>query len=294
MKDCEAMQEQLSALLDGELDEGEARAVQAHLARCPDCQAFYAAMQRLSGLLDPEAPPAALHANIMARFDQRERVLARQKRLGRLRPLFSLAAAAAILVGTVLTLGRSALHFGASSAPAETPFSCAVASDAPLEPADRPEQDEMLFSTRIAREALEDAVAECEEADNVGAAPEAVVVPAEEPRFPGAARNDGTNFDAADKAAETTHAAVRALPSPDAVSRAELERLPSHQVRIYRERDAIALLLEGLDEAGDGAEAEADAEGGWLSFYQEDALLLRLYLSESALDALEARLNARP
>ena len=33
MKDCEAMQEQLSALLDGELDEAETRQVRAHLAR---------------------------------------------------------------------------------------------------------------------------------------------------------------------------------------------------------------------------------------------------------------------
>lgn len=290
MKDCEAMQEQLSALLDGELDGEETRQVRAHLARCPDCRAFYAAMQALSGLLEPEAPPAALHAGIMARFDQRERVLARQKRLGRLRPLFSLAAAAAILVGTVLTLGRSAMHFGKSSAPAETAYTYSVTAEAPSEAGDGPEQNEMRFPTEVAQAVPEaDAVAECEEADNDEAVPEAAAVPsAEEPQTPAAARNDGAQFDATDKAVETTHAAVRPLPSPDQVSRAELERLRDHQVTTYSGRDVIALLLEGLDAAGDDAEA---LNGGWLSFYSGEDLLLRLYLDESALDALEARLE---
>ncbi|MBR3084102.1 MAG: zf-HC2 domain-containing protein [Oscillospiraceae bacterium] len=290
MKDCEAMREQLSALLDGELDEAETRQVRAHLARCPDCRAFYAAMQELSGLLEPEAPPAALHAGIMARFDQRERVLARQKRLGRLRPLFSLAAAAAILVGTVLTLGRSALHFGKSSAPAETAYTYSVTAEAPSEAGDGLEQGEMRFPTEVAQAVPEaDAVAECEEADNDEAVPEAAAVPsAEEPQTPAAARNDGAQFDATDKAVETTHAAVRPLPSPDQVSRAELERLPDHRVTTYSGRDVIALLLEGLDAAGDDAEAET---GGWLSFFSGEDLLLRLYLDESTLDALEARLE---
>ncbi|MBR7056947.1 MAG: zf-HC2 domain-containing protein [Oscillospiraceae bacterium] len=290
MKDCEAMQEQLSALLDGELDGEETRQVRAHLARCPDCRAFYAAMQELSGLLEPEAPPAALHAGIMARFDQRERVLARQKRLGRLRPLFSLAAAAAILVGTVLTLGRSALHFGKSSAPAETAYTYSVTAEAPSEAGDGLEQGEMRFPTEVAQAVPEaDAVAECEEADNDEAVPEAAAVPsAEEPQTPAAARNDGAQFDATDKAVETTHAAVRPLPSPDQVSRAELERLPDHQVTTYSGRDVIALLLEGLDGIGDDAEAET---GGWLSFFSGEDLLLRLYLDESALDALEAWLE---
>lgn len=290
MKDCEAMQEQLSALLDGELDGEETRQVRAHLARCPDCRAFYTAMQELSGLLEPEAPPAALHAGIMARFDQRERVLARQKRLGRLRPLFSLAAAAAILVGTVLTLGRSAMHFGKSSAPAETAYTYSVTAEAPSEAGDGLEQGEMRFPTEVAQAVPEaDAVAECEEADNDEAVPEAAAVPsAEEPQTPAAARNDGAQFDATDKAVETTHAAVRPLPSPDQVSRAELERLPDHQVTTYSGRDVIALLLEGLDAAGDDAEA---LNGGWLSFFSGEDLLVRLYLDESALDALEARLE---
>ncbi|MBQ2633623.1 MAG: zf-HC2 domain-containing protein [Oscillospiraceae bacterium] len=290
MKDCEAMQEQLSALLDGELDGEETRQVRAHLARCPDCRAFYAAMQELSGLLEPEAPPAALHAGIMARFDQRERVLARQKRLGRLRPLFSLAAAAAILVGTVLTLGRSALHFGKSSAPAETAYTYSVTAEAPSEAGDGLEQSEMRFPTEVAQAVPEaDAVAECEEADNDEAVPEAAAVPsAEEPQTPAAARNDGAQFNATDKAVETTHAAVRPLPSPDQVSRAELERLPDHRVTTYSGRDVIALLLEGLDAAVDDAEAET---GGWLSFYGGEDLLVRLYLDVSALDALEARLE---
>ena len=290
MKDCEAMQEQLSALLDGELDGEETRQVRAHLARCPDCRAFYAAMQELSGLLEPEAPPAALHAGIMARFDQRERVLARQKRLGRLRPLFSLAAAAAILVGTVLTLGRSALHFGKSSAPAETAYTYSVTAEAPSEAGDVPEHDGMLFSAG-ADQAVQQAddAAECEEADCDEAVPEAAAVPsAEEPQTPAAARNDGAQFDATDKAVETTHAAVRPLPSPDQVSRAELERLPDHQVTTFSGRDVIALLLEGLDGIGDDAEAEG---GGWLSFYGGGELLLRLYLDESACAALEARMD---
>ena len=278
MKDCEAMRERLSALLDGELDETEAEALRAHLEHCPDCRAFYAAMQGLSELLEPEPVPADLHAGIMARFDQRERVLARQKRLGRLRPLFSLAAAAAILVGTVLTLGR--MHFGKSSAPPEAQ-TYAMTAEAPMEAADVPEQNEALFSTGAAQPFPEaDGAAECEEADCDAFAAD----PAEAPQAPAAARNESAVYDAADKDME----AADVLPSPDAVSRAELERLPDGPLRIWRERDAIALLLEGLDWAGDDAEAEG---GGWLSFYRGGELLLRLYLNESACAALEARMD---
>ncbi len=72
------------------------------------------------------------------------------------------------------------------------------------------------------------------------------------------------------------------------MSRAELERLPDHQVTTYSGRDVIALLLEGLDGTGDDAEA---LNGGWLSFFSGEDLLVRLYLDESALDALEARMD---
>ena len=208
MRDCEAMQERLSALLDGELDETEAGAVRAHLEHCADCRAFYAAMQELSGLLEPEPVPADLHGNIMARFDQRERVLARQKRLGRLRPLFSLAAAAAILVGTVLTLGRGALHFGKQSAAAEEASTYSVASQAVEEPADAPERNELVYSAGLPEEPMvpaateaPDAVAECEEADCDAAAPE---TDGAEPKLPAAAARNETRSDEEDKSMETT------------------------------------------------------------------------------------------
>ncbi|MCR4935635.1 MAG: zf-HC2 domain-containing protein [Oscillospiraceae bacterium] len=207
MRDCEAMQERLSALLDGELDETEAGAVRAHLEHCADCRAFYAAMQELSGLLEPEPVPADLHGNIMARFDQRERVLARQKRLGRLRPLFSLAAAAAILVGTVLTLGRGALHFGKQSAAEEQASTYSVAVEAMEEPAEEPERNELVYSAGLPQEptapaATEapDAVAECEEADCDEAAPE---TDGAEPKLPAAAARNETLSDAEDKSPES-------------------------------------------------------------------------------------------
>lgn len=132
MRDHELWEERLSALLDGELSETEEAETRAHLASCPDCRALYAAFTALSDGLTPEEAPADLHARINGALDLREKVLKRQRRLRRLRPLYGIAAGLAVIVGSVLALrggvaGRSTnasppmtASYGAESQ-AETP-----------------------------------------------------------------------------------------------------------------------------------------------------------------------------
>ena len=68
MKTCEEVQELISRLLDGELNEEEQADVAEHLASCPDCRAMHEAFRSLSGAIAEglEEPPARLHETVMA------------------------------------------------------------------------------------------------------------------------------------------------------------------------------------------------------------------------------------
>lgn len=64
-------QDQLSAWLDGELDQDAARAIEAHLAACPACQAAADALQRVvqvAAALQPAPPGRNLWPGIEARI----------------------------------------------------------------------------------------------------------------------------------------------------------------------------------------------------------------------------------
>ena len=68
MSECEAYQEYVSAMLDGELSEEETRALRIHMENCPDCRAVSAAFTFIENALPgafPEAP-AGLHEHILS------------------------------------------------------------------------------------------------------------------------------------------------------------------------------------------------------------------------------------
>jgi anti-sigma factor RsiW len=112
--------ERLSAYLDGELAAAERAEVSAHLAACPECEAFLADL----AAVDAEAAglPAAAPDGYFDRFPSR--VVARlaagprtQARRGRL-PVWTWAAAAALLLAVVTPLTLRARRAGMAPAPA--------------------------------------------------------------------------------------------------------------------------------------------------------------------------------
>ena len=59
MSDCKAYEPLLSALLDGELEGPERRAVEAHLAECPACRAYLEDLKEIQAVfrgMDELAP----------------------------------------------------------------------------------------------------------------------------------------------------------------------------------------------------------------------------------------------
>jgi DNA-binding SARP family transcriptional activator len=105
--DCRAAQEQLSQLVDGDLDDVTAAAVLDHLIECDACARTERDLRRLADAaaeLPPVDPPPELWHRIEARLDEEARAgrICRPPRLGRLRraawPAAIAVAAAALLV----------------------------------------------------------------------------------------------------------------------------------------------------------------------------------------------------
>jgi hypothetical protein len=99
---CADVRLRLPALLYGDLSADEARAVRAHLARCPSCQREQAGVAEVRRLLD--AVPAPAVAVDLPRL-YREAAARHERRLRRWRrvALASLAAAAAVLLTVLLS-----------------------------------------------------------------------------------------------------------------------------------------------------------------------------------------------
>ena len=118
MTDHTVFEERICAMLDGELSDGEAAELRAHLDECPECRAFLDAMKAVYGLSAkelPEAPPE-LSKNVMERVRAEAGAAADHPRSRVIRfPFRSLAAAAAAAL--VLWAGaRSLPAFRAKSA----------------------------------------------------------------------------------------------------------------------------------------------------------------------------------
>ena len=96
MTDHSVYEEQICALLDGELSAEEEAPLRAHLDGCAQCRAFLAAMEAVYGLAARDLPeaPADLAQNVMARVRAGAEPEDRRARIFRF-PYRSLAAAAA-------------------------------------------------------------------------------------------------------------------------------------------------------------------------------------------------------
>ena len=67
MTPCDRYQEQISALMDGELNTAEQRTLAEHVRTCPECRRMYTAFRGVSAAISDAAvePPADLTAHIM-------------------------------------------------------------------------------------------------------------------------------------------------------------------------------------------------------------------------------------
>lgn len=64
---CEQWEEQLSALLDGELDEAERRALEEHLSGCAACREYLADLTAIREAMEVVPAPGGLAESVMAR-----------------------------------------------------------------------------------------------------------------------------------------------------------------------------------------------------------------------------------
>jgi hypothetical protein len=114
--------ERLSAYLDGELPAGERAEVAAHLAACPECAAFLAALSAVdeaAGALPAEAPEGyfeAFPARVRSRLEA-PRVASPGRRV----PAWTWAAAAALLLGVLTPLTLRQLRPVPGEAPSAAP-----------------------------------------------------------------------------------------------------------------------------------------------------------------------------
>lgn len=166
MKQCAAMQELISRLLDGDLDAAEQAALAEHLVVCPECQALYEAFSAVSGALrkQQEEPPERLHENVMAAV--RRDAMGKRNRRARRRwgALLSAAAVAALAIG---------LRFGLHRAPAA--LNTTAVDFAAVEEA----AEELLIEEELLMEAPKAARGSADFAAAAQAVPEANAVPTE-------------------------------------------------------------------------------------------------------------------
>ncbi len=178
---CVDFDEDLSALLDGELDEARARAVQAHLAGCGRCAARLVAFSQATAALhehreratDRGAALPALRARTgAATFARSERPLVLPRRARRAVALLVAAAAAIVLV--VRLRSSSPLRSPAApAAPESAPTETAASSIVPA-PDPAPAVPEVAESPVVAQESVRPTPrgVAIERAPNAGASPD--------------------------------------------------------------------------------------------------------------------------
>ena len=109
MKSCEEYQELIGMMLDGELQEADRAAVEAHIAACDDCRAMYEAFSAIGGAMELEEVSDTCHAAIMKRVEIAVKAKRTQGTLVRLRHYMTAAACLVVVVGTVLALKNTLL-----------------------------------------------------------------------------------------------------------------------------------------------------------------------------------------
>lgn len=194
--DHSAYKEQLSALLDGELDDAAREAVTAHLADCEECRAYFAeltALRDAMGDMDEIEPPEGFTESVMERlYGEKTR---KTRRIWRRWTALAACAAAVVLLVNVIPRGGSG---AAKTAPAVVPqesrsMAAQSAPAAPMEEAVEAaeEQAEAYLETELlfaasgadsgeANKSM-DALAAMPEAEYGGVEPSAAMDAAREP-----------------------------------------------------------------------------------------------------------------
>ncbi len=146
MRSCEAYQEMISMMLDGELSAEQSEEVRAHIASCAECRAMYEAFSAIGGAELAEVPDT-LHAKIMQGVEVAAKAKRTHGKILYLRRVMTAAACLIVVVGTGFALKNSLLPrrsdatsaagngiemyaMAADSVPAEE------AAEAPAEPAE--------------------------------------------------------------------------------------------------------------------------------------------------------------
>lgn len=106
MNSCERYEELCSADLDGMLRKDEQAELQEHLAVCPECKAYWQALQEMQAQIqeEPNAIPEDLHESIMHTvMEEAKTTVIQTEKPHRRPPVFTMIAAAAAVVMLVLT-----------------------------------------------------------------------------------------------------------------------------------------------------------------------------------------------
>ena len=140
MISCEKIQEMISSMLDGQLNDDERATVEEHIALCSECAAMYEDFSALSISLKEEfsAVPATLHDNIMGGVKAKRK----KSRIIPLRAYLSAAACLVVVVGAVLAVGTGRSYDAAAPADPAAPAAladpgappAAGAAEAPMAP----------------------------------------------------------------------------------------------------------------------------------------------------------------
>ena len=102
MSACERYEADLSALLDGELEDAKKEELYAHMADCPECSALYESFSLLH--LDAQEPPADLTKRIMEAVREEakpDNITPLPKQKNRWLPWLAAAACFVLIVGAI-------------------------------------------------------------------------------------------------------------------------------------------------------------------------------------------------
>jgi len=130
MTDCEKFMEQISALVDAELSNGEEAAVLAHIAECPDCAAVYEAFTAIAKCLPQMTvtPPDNLKDSIMLKIKDEARK-SRKPKLSFLR-YAGLAAVFALVIFAAVNSGKVTSPETGTDSPADASVNAIGGADA--------------------------------------------------------------------------------------------------------------------------------------------------------------------
>ena len=112
---CEEIAEDISAYLDGELEDAVAEALEEHLAECDECRALYTALKKASDEVSSAfvAVPPELHSSIMNRVrDEKKKGVSAGKFNSKMRRLGALCGAGAVALICLAVLGGPIMKGG--------------------------------------------------------------------------------------------------------------------------------------------------------------------------------------